>query len=604
MTTYLTSNNAELWLRVPGYSDLLLTGHTADAAGFRYDIKAQDADNDFGSPEAIDTAVQRWMADGAVAATQGYGNRTITLNVVLRADTSVDLAAAEAALARRSGQAGTLKWVSAEGAPDAPATVFEVWTWHFEHVYNGGRELGLSRGYTLTFTAKPAVRSDTLTAITAFTIPNTVTTTLIDACTATTAWTGNPNTPTVVSGAVVESRSVTTGLLPPVGGNNYYFLKLTRTAAVTISPSTPFIQVDATATGGSTLGISSITVDGTFLVNNGSSGTKSWWSLPSGGGGTFTTMVITSIHLVSPLTTTTLTLSVADISQTNTLGGVGSTMQLFRTFPVGGSVKTSGSIQLSSMDGISALGVCAIYTCPNDGSGYVPAMRRYRTTGTTVTADTTAVSGAREILVSSGTGQGTITFSVPTAVIREANYAVVGRFKTSAGSTSINATVRVATGATATGTSFTVPVVFPAASTYVWAPLGIVTLPDLPLPPESTQPTLVYVSASGGTGIQYLDELYLFDITTGAFSLLDSGGAPRLWLDAPDVNPVTNRPGAFTGTVADRSDAIGIPGTSIYSLMAHELAPEGSVIFTVTDLIGGSNVSGSFFERGHTYMVS
>jgi hypothetical protein len=586
----IVDNECELWLQAGNLPALLLTGETLDENGFRYRIEALSEDATWDNPVPVDTAVQRWMADGAVATTQGHENRTPYFKVAVSADTSADLAAGEQALARRANQVCTLTWIPPEGAPDAPASVFEIWTWHLEHELDDNDELELERMYGLRFTAKPWARSAGLTQVAAIAVPTTPVTTLIDACTSTTAWTGNPNPPTVVSGAVVETRTASA-----LGAPGSFTLTLTRTAAVTISPATPYIAIDATASGGSPTSITSVTADGVPLTSNGSAGTVTWYTLPVGVT-SFTKLGITSTHHLAPLTTATLTLSVADISQTNTLGGAGSTKQLFRTFSVGGSVKTAGSLQIAAADGISSLGTVAVYTAPDNGSGFVPALRRYRTTGQATTADNTAVSGVRETLVNAGTGSGAINFSIPASQVRDSNYALIGRFKTT-GATTITVTI------TAGSISYTMPVVFPAATTYVWVPLGVLDLPVLPTPPESTQPVTLSISGTGGSGTQYLDELYLFDITNGAFSLIDVN-LPRLWLDAPDVNPVTNTPAVYRGTPADRTDAISPPGTSIRSLMAHDLAPEGSILFTVTDLADGSNASVSFYRRWHTHAGS
>jgi hypothetical protein len=84
--------------------------------------------------------------------------------------------------------------------------------------------------------------------------------------------------------------------------------------------------------------------------------------------------------------------------------------------------------------------------------------------------------------------------------------------------------------------------------------------------------------------------------------LLQAGtGKTRVWLDAPDADPVRNRPAFYAGTSSTRSDAAAIPHDQITALGDHDLQPGGSFVFSVTDNVNNAAVSASFYHRWHTH---
>ena len=76
---------------------------------------------------------------------------------------------------------------------------------------------------------------------------------------------------------------------------------------------------------------------------------------------------------------------------------------------------------------------------------------------------------------------------------------------------------------------------------------------------------------------------------------------PRLWLDAPDADPLRNRPAVLHDSSDDRSGAVGVIWSSIMALGEHDLDPGGSLVFTVTDGALNAIVTASFYRRGHTH---
>jgi hypothetical protein len=586
-----------------GYEDLLLTGSNFESSGASYDMAAQDDGFSPGSPEPIEVAVQRWMADGAVASTQGFGNRTITFNVIVSATNSSDLAAGEAALARRSAGSILLKWVPPQGEPDAPATVFEVWTWHLDPAFSVDREMRISRMYTVTATAKPAVRSEGLTVVDALPTVSTPTTISIDDCTSMTNWTGFSdyiiiNNPRTESGAIKIFGFLTTGFaglnLPPKTATR---MSLTRTAHVDMG-SQPYLVLDTTNVG---------LLPNTFLVNVDGQpctriaalGSASYWQLPVGKNSFDTLYLEQTFSLVtgSP-TIISISMEINEIFKTDSVGGVGSRMQLQRSFPVGGSVKTSGSIQLASPTA-NGLGNVLVYTRSAGAAGYVPALRQYRTSGGTVTADPLCVSGFRETFVTNGASVSQPNYFINSNQLREGTYAVVGRFKTNAPGVAMSVAVYAQNTAT-TYASISKTITFPSTGSFVLASIGTMSLPVQRLPAESAVPMYLSIVGSGGGGQQWLDEIYLLDVTRGDVTIINAGSYTRMWVDSADVDTSRNQPAVYLGNSSTRGDAVSVTSSQIVSLGPHELDPVGASMLTVTDGVLNAVVTAAFYKRWHT----
>jgi hypothetical protein len=589
--TYLTANASELVLTTPGFDDLLLLGTTVDDDGNAFHIEAQAAEATWDNPVPIDVSVQRWLTDGAVASTQGHDNRTPYFKVIVSAATSLELAAGERALAaraeriQRGEQIALLTWISAEGRTVAPASVFEVWTWHLEHEFDADRENRVARMYGVRCTAKPWVRSLDLTQVVAVTTSAGAPTVIsIDACTSTTGWTGTPNAPTTSSGAVRETTTVS------LAGSGLLTLK--RTGTVTGLGAVRYLTVDFALTGASLNSIV-VKVDGVALNRVRWLGTVTYWALA--GRTSFTTLEVVAYFTINH--GGTVALAVNDVSAVDVIGGVGSAKQLTRSLDVGGSVPTSGSLEIASPDA-TALGTVLAYTCVGS-SGYSPPMRQYRTSGNTVTPDAAAVSGNHEALVTTGTPAGTITYQIPPNLIREATYAVVARVQTDTGGTPATFTVKSWVQSSSFFDQIVSTQTLVTSGVWQWVVIGALTLPTQALPPEATTSIKVTLSATG-SGTIIVDELYVLDLTHGAVSLLDCGTATRVWIEAPDVDPVRNRPAIYLGTTDDRSDAIGARQDQILSMGEHDLAPEGSSLLTVTDGVGNASATASFYQRWHT----
>lgn len=596
MTTYLRSNQASLYLGV-----LLCTGQTTDAAGNVFTIDAQAAEATWGYPIPIDVAVQRWMTDGAVASTQGHENREIAFRVKVAAANSVALAAGEDALVTAVNGATQLAWVSPEGAAAAPTTVFDIWTAHLAHQYEPDEELRLTRTYLVSCTAKPWARSEDPITSTALPLGGTPTTVTVDACTATTNWTGSPNSPTVFGGTAIRESAV-----EPVLSSQRATRSLTRTASVTGMGTTPYLAIDARFSG-MYLASMSVTVDGKTCARVATSGTVGYWKVPAGVT-SFTKLVVTAVSVVYSGGPLTIVLDVYDVTRTNTIVGVSTHKMLAQRLDVSGSVKTSGSIQVASPSA-TVLGTVLAYTCPDTGSGYTPPLRPYRSSGPTVTADATCVSGNREPIATAAANNNTI-YSIPSGFIREGTYVVVARLIFVGGAYPASFPLKFSTLSLGNVELDTITTtVTAAAAGVVWAVIGAISVPGTARPDESTLPVGVLVGAANNTGgggpTVNLDEAFLMDVTRGAFSLV--GGAPttftNLWIDSPDAS-TKNRPEIYYGANADRSDASAVPYAQILSLGDHDLDPSGAVVFTVTDGVDDAAVTASYYPRWHTHAAA
>lgn len=587
MSRVVVQNRCSLTMISAGFEDLDLTDDTVDEDGNYFLIEACDEGTTWGAPVPVDTAVERWKTDGAIAETQGYDNRQIAFNVIISADTPDALDAGEHALARRMGRACLLRWTPTQGEDDATSTDFEVWTWNFTHAFSSIDERHTQRMYAITMTAKPYARSTELVVDAALPLPGSPTTTEVDTCASTSGWAGAPTAVTTSGGAVKVTVTV-----PPT---NYgrVAAHLTRTGPISGLDATPILALDLavsnaqTSTWGDTT-VWSVSADGVPLTKVGQVGSVQYWKVPAGTASLSVLKIDASITPTS--TATTVTMSIADVSKTDTVGGIGSRKQLTRSLDVVGSVPTSGSIKIASPNS-TGLKTVLLYTGADNGLGFNPGLRQYRTLGNAPSAQADAVSGYRESLTA-----GPITCTIPANVVPEATYAVVARVYASAATTT-TITGSIGTGSATQAGALGATVSWAGAG-YQWVVLGSVDFPLLAMPAESLVSSSVVLQASGGTGVA-LDECYLLDITHGECSAVDCGSTnTRLWFDAADV-AINQGPRIYVGTQDNRSDADA--AQNILWKMEHRLRPGGTVIFTVVEGVDNAAVSASYYPRGHTH---
>jgi hypothetical protein len=146
----------------------------------------------------------------------------------------------------------------------------------------------------------------------------------------------------------------------------------------------------------------------------------------------------------------------------------------------------------------------------------------------------------------------------------------------------------------------------------VWVIIGTISIPGNATPVDSQLATHLVISGTLNSGTApTLDEVFLLDVTHGAFSLVTAATTlgftvtyTHLWLDSPDADLSDNQPHIYYGANADRSDAIQVPYGQVKSIGDHDLDPNGSLIFTVTDGVDDAVVTATYYQRWHTHAAA
>jgi hypothetical protein len=586
--------------------DLNLTGDNTDPSGLAFRIDTLGPGTTWGNPEGITRMVSSWLADGSIVTHDRDDNRTLSIPVRVTAATSAALQAGEAALFHRCNRSTTLTWTPPWDTAAPIASIFEVWSGALEGDLqsNGGdlNELHLTRFYTLTLTAKPYTRSQALVEFAALTKPATESTVQIDNCAATTGWAGSPNA--VATTGVAVTETVVTEVSSRLGGGRQaggatYHLSLTRTGSVDMT-GFPYLRVTFSMPG-----ISwdpKVHADGVLLTQVASSGRVRWFKAPA----SFTTLKVGgSFYTNRELT---VVLSVWDVTQTNVAGVVNTVKELARTVWVEGSARTGGSIAVEH--GTDGLGQTLVYTCPASPAGYVPAMSSYWTAGPSRAADTTAVSGQKTLVDHTsinGAGGVLPTFTIPGDQVMEADYGVMVRVKANTPADYAFQVIAYVDGHSLVVEEAEItPVISPADTGYHLYWLGRMTLPPLAIPVTSSQNVVVTIQAYNptspftATDPVYLDELWLFNLTDGALSIVAAGSSQRVWLDSADGE--RPNPTIWLGSDVDRGDAVAAPllGT-VKAMGSHELLPGYMDLFTVTTGADNADASVTYYPRWHTH---
>jgi hypothetical protein len=362
-------------------------------------------------------------------------------------------------------------------------------------------------------------------------------------------------------------------------------------------------MLNLTLSGGSSRQYS-VLIDEKLLDLSAKIGSVSYYQIPAGVT-SFSKLQVVASYTVSPGTHPTLQLLVNDVSKSTAIGGTGTTKQLARSLSVGGSVPTSGSIAISSPSSI-ALGNTLVYTTPDTGSGFIPALRTYRVSGGTLTPDATCVSGFRESFISTGASAGQPTYTIPAGLLTEGSYVVMARILFTGDTT---ATLRAHASIGSYERQTTIGTVNVPFAGPVFVVIGVVHLPIQGVPPESQLPMVLEVTGTSDDGGTHdLDDVYLFDLTHGSLTWVADGvpSFSQLWIDSPDVDPLKNRPAIYIGNQSDRSDAASPPAPGlltpdIHSFGDHDLDPGGISLFTITDKVSNATVTASFYKRWGTY---
>jgi len=571
------------------WGDLDLSSGAPTPEGFTIEAYGSDSGFDLGNPVPIVETIQSFLQDGLLAQVTGHEGRTLSIALGISGDDGEALAAGEAALMAEVTRDGfnTLVWTPPNYAA---AGVFDVVYATLEGATDDLREvLHAERAYVVTLTCLAFARSVDV-VVTPALVSGAGTTATVDDCTSVTGWArGDDATsgPTVVSGAVVVSYS---GVGPAAT------ISATRSGLAVSMAATPYLVIDRSASGGNA--VQAAVVNGVSLSPVATVGNERYYDCA---GLTLSTIKVSAGASTSkpPLS---FSLSVADISRTDTLPASGTRRQLIRTLAVAGSARTQGSLAIEHET--DALGDVLAYVFHDDGSGYVPALRPFKTGGAGATTDTTLVSGAKNTL-----GSATV-FDVPAAQVPGGHYSLMARVRRPVGSgdEAFNWTALTRIGSTDLDTGQSGSALVTALDVN-WriVDLGTLQLPTIRLADGTAGKVRITLVEADGSGNIELDEAWIFNLDTGSLSQVACGtataaaGGPskRLWLDSAMLTN-DGLPTVLRGHSADRSDAF-YAGGSITAWTPPDFEPPSMNVFTVTTNALDAAVSLRHFPRWHTH---
>lgn len=548
---------------------------------------------DTGAPQNVTEALAFLLQDGEVELSSRASNRTLQFNVLIEGANLLALATAEAALVAETEKA--LNTITIDPGDSGPATVYETYRAQVTLVRDDDWEQSRMRRYTVTVRAIPFPKSNAEVTVAALAASGT-TTTLVDAGSATTGWTGAVNggasAPSVVSGAV----GVTSTALP-----GSVTVALTRTGSITTS-STKYLMIDWRGAANYKLRAFG---DGTELTqaaqfNSPTSGyIRTWFNVPA------SSIAVLLLQQTSnwQYGTATRSLFIDNINRTDVRPSLGSARQLQRTVELSGSARAPGRVAIEHAT--SALGYTIAYFWP-DGYPSSPPLRQYRVSGGSVTTDATKISGAYEPIKST-----TITYGIPISQLNAGSHLLMAKMFSASSiggsTTTVTYTHYTSLGGvpvsdTVTGT-VTVPNTTLSGASYTV--LGRLLLPTLDVDPNSGAIQFITLNATTTLADLSLDEAWLFNTSIGQLSVVWSAGtsapsvggaANRIYIEPASVS--TPRPTISIGTNADRSDARMPKDVASFQVPVFE--PPRVNVFTVTPNALDAAVSLTYYPHWHT----
>lgn len=574
----------------------------------RLEALGTDSGTDWGKPQPIETQLNSFVQYGALVASEGWENRVVMIAVVAQSEDADSINDAELALAGEVGKPNTLKFQPPNGLVP---TVYKVLTSHFDKVPD---DLALvtagEQVFMLRLVCDPFAYSDGETVVEALgpppgTPPVEVS---VDNGTSTSGWdAGYNNSPLSPATSTNAGRTLVGASTPATAGQVRLYMR--RTGAVDVS-ATKYIVVDWAYSGGYPVGgLSAAVTTGTPLtlskVSEGASPVagdmRSVFKVPAsvssladltfthtttgvrGGSGGFSDL----ISAVVPRS-----LFVDQVTRADRVSAATGKQQL-RSFTVGGSAPTTGSIELAHDTAALGDGVL-IYTYSADGlggAGYTPQCTQFRISGgPTPALDPTAVSGYNTLL------DATDYFSFPALALPDGEYAVWARLKSASATAAVSFNFTPQLSAQIGDTVSQTVTVALGGSVWRTVPLGMMHLPLIDTGLAGR--TLVGIgSANPSADDVYLDELWLYNLSLGRLTgvNLSSGtaavGGPsrRFWNDSPSLS--NDGLGALMrGHSADRSDSFSAYPSS-FAPGVHEFLPGPMKMHLVTPNTDGVQAS-------------
>lgn len=529
-----------------------------------------DADStvEVGEPEMVVETVTSQLADGELERVVRHGNRTYVIPVYIEGHSLGELAEAEAALRAELKRPG-LTLTHDPGDSLSPASRYQVYTAQMTFAREDRLESHLIRKFTISLKCGPwasSVTAVTVDAVAAVTTPTTVSVTNADTVTGWSATYADYS----VSRTVYPVTVVDGGAFVKVTASGYWLDLSLRYAMTAVGmASTPYLVIEAGEVPGQAFRLildgveTSMTPSLVRATGNGTSlyafdcGAKSLSGIRVG------------VSLKSSQVQTR-TLSVHNVYRTDEIP-YASLHQKARVLEVGGTERTPGSIHVQTPNGTTPLFQTVVHTCPEDGSGYAPPLRRWRVAGQGGISSPGSFSGAYEVI----TGLG-ITFDTPTSALPEGGYSLVAYMRAvTAGTVDLawSTSTIFPNGTTEQGFTNGVEKI-----TFATAGWQIVHIATLSLPSVRTKQGKVRTILQVPSGIEvWVDEAWLFRIDDDCALTIVDTGYPNLWLNSPGVDaPVS------TVWVGDAETTRVHPGTGLQAMGTHILSPGGTAVFTAS----------------------
>lgn len=581
------------------YGELAL--HPESAATYStFKVETVADETEWGNPESVIVAIKSLLQDGSVAQVTRMDNRTVTILVRITAESYDGLAEGEERLAAEVNSEGRLlTWLPPQ--VDAVPTVMEVVVAELGFEFSDLDENRLRRTYRLTLTCMPANRSADETLRAADPVPpapDSITVTSVDTCDSTSGWSAtDAATALTTSGGAVRARII--GIPGQVGAppsTESHSGSLVRTGSVSIT-GTPYLRIEVAPATPTFLINGLIAAVPVMIDVNPATGNRRYYLRVSS---TITSLRVTWVVQGNG----GLDLAVFDVARVSALPASGTTRQRSFTLQVEGSARTQASLRVYDAE-TTALGQdVLVYTRPSVGA-VPPPLRPWRSSGPTVTTDSTLVSGAWHSIQTPVQS----VFRIPAKLLVPGTYALMARLSltSTAAPFTVESSVKMLTASRLPfgPTHVQSVVVTPAASaSYYVYDLARMTLPVSRVDETSTNFVELTLVANAAVN---LDEAWLFNLDDGALSWVDmSADGPDLVLSRLSelfVNTATlSHPHPeFQVGVYGRDDARRNADYKVRAWGVHEFEPGLTDVFAITTGSLAAQVDLSYFRRWHTH---
>lgn len=510
---------AELVLRWAGGS-LDLMGWNESAYG-AFEIRTIANGTNWGSPESVRRTLRTAMLDGSRSTKERDDNRTLPLKLRVKAADGSALAGGEQALDLIDGRRCELVWTPPDAG--AAASVFVV---DFADLAHDMKDLAYKQGelfYTLTLDCLPHAYSDEWLEVPALArTPSTPT--LIDDGSSTTNWSTDVGSLSASGGAVKVTLPTT------VGSTGY--VNMRRTAALDLS-SEPYLRLVANQAP-----IWNYAPEVRVLVGSTwhlltQVATESGARIYATSGWSAASAIEVRFRLDYVYTPADYTFSVDSLHKQATVTSATSREQI-RTIDVPGSRRTPGEIVVESPSG-AALDTVVVYAGPQ----YDPSLARRATfTRDAEVAGTASFTGARSLI--NATSAAPHAFRLPVNELPEGDYVLWARAKTTAAGHTLTITSRLlnSSGTVLSSVTYAEKPILAATTNYAVMPLGAGAICPWDLPADSTHQVelLFYLGGPADASYFNIDQLWAFNVTDGAFAIVEAGAASRVRLIPPNLD--------------------------------------------------------------------